>query len=66
MAFHQTPVNTGTDIQTKTQAIALLKQGDLSGLELLVEHYQVKAVHAAVLVVHDSISWKLFDNAKIA
>lgn len=35
------------------QAIALLKQGDLSGLEVLVHCYQVKAVYAAYLIVHD-------------
>lgn len=35
------------------QAIARLKRGDLSGLELLVERYQVKAVYAAYLIVHD-------------
>lgn len=35
------------------QAIARLKQGDLSGLEALVRCYQVKAVHAAILIVHD-------------
>lgn len=40
-------------IITETQAIARLKRGDLSGLETLVQQYQVKAVHAAVLVVHD-------------
>lgn len=40
-------------IITETQAIARLKQGDLSGLETLVQNHQVKAVHAAVLIVHD-------------
>jgi RNA polymerase sigma-70 factor (ECF subfamily) len=34
-------------------AISLLKQGDLNGLETLVFRYQVQAVHAAYLVVHD-------------
>jgi RNA polymerase sigma-70 factor (ECF subfamily) len=37
----------------ETQAIALLKQGDLSGLEVLVHCYQVKAVYSAYLIVHD-------------
>lgn len=37
----------------ETQAIALLKQGDLTGLEVLVDCYQVKAVYAAYLIVHD-------------
>jgi RNA polymerase sigma-70 factor (ECF subfamily) len=34
-------------------AIACLKRGDLSGLEWLVQHYQVRAIHAAYLVVGD-------------
>lgn len=35
------------------QAIARLKRGDLAGLEVLVRRYQVQAVHAAYLVVHE-------------
>jgi RNA polymerase sigma-70 factor (ECF subfamily) len=35
------------------QAIARLKQGDLAGLEALVEQYQVLAVHTAYLIVAD-------------
>ncbi len=38
---------------TEKQAIARLKQGDLMGLEALVRIYQVRAVHAALLVLHD-------------
>lgn len=38
---------------TEEQAVSRLKQGDLSGLEVLVERYQVRAVHAAVLILHD-------------
>lgn len=38
---------------SETEAIARLKQGQLSGLEVLVNRYQVRAVHAAVLIVHD-------------
>ena len=34
-------------------AISRLKQGDLRGLETLVEHYQVRAVHAAYLILYD-------------
>jgi RNA polymerase sigma-70 factor (ECF subfamily) len=34
-------------------AISRLKQGDLKGLETLVEHYQVQAVHAAYLILYD-------------
>jgi RNA polymerase sigma-70 factor (ECF subfamily) len=36
-------------------AVARLKRGDLSGLESLVARYQVNAVHAAILVVHDRV-----------
>ena len=34
-------------------AISRIKQGDLNGLEVLVNRYQVQAVHAAYLVVYD-------------
>lgn len=34
-------------------AISRLKQGDLTGLEFLVNRYQVRAVHAAYLIVYD-------------
>jgi RNA polymerase sigma-70 factor (ECF subfamily) len=34
-------------------AISRLKQGDLLGLEFLVNHYQVQAVHAAYLILYD-------------
>lgn len=34
-------------------AIASMKRGDVKGLATLVENYQVKAVHAALLIVHD-------------
>ena len=34
-------------------AISRLKQGDLNGLEILVNRYQVRAVHAAFLILHD-------------
>ena len=36
------------------EAIARVKQGDLNGLEELVERYQVKAAHAAFLIVQDA------------
>jgi RNA polymerase sigma-70 factor, ECF subfamily len=49
----ETPVHTGNQTITETQLVARLKQGDLSGLEWLVQRYQVQAVHAALLVVHD-------------
>ena len=35
------------------QAIQRLKQGDISGLEFLVAHYQVKAVRTAYLITRD-------------
>lgn len=35
------------------QAIRSLKCGDISGLEVLIARYQVKAIRAAFLVVHD-------------
>src|SRR5690554_6437753 len=35
------------------QAITRIKQGDLGGLEILVKHYQVKAVYTAYLIVRD-------------
>jgi len=34
-------------------AISRLKQGDLNGLEILVNRYQARAVHAAYLIVVD-------------
>jgi RNA polymerase sigma-70 factor (ECF subfamily) len=34
-------------------AISLLKQGNLNGLEALVNRYQAKAVHAAYLITND-------------
>jgi RNA polymerase sigma-70 factor (ECF subfamily) len=34
-------------------AIFRLKQGDLNGLEVLVNRYQVQAVHAAYLILYD-------------
>jgi RNA polymerase sigma-70 factor (ECF subfamily) len=34
-------------------AISCLKQGDLNGLETLVDRYQAQAVHTAYLIVYD-------------
>jgi len=34
-------------------AISRLKQGDLTGLEILVNRYQIQAVHAAYAIVYD-------------
>lgn len=53
MTFPTGPVNTGENALTEAQAIARLKLGDLSGMEVIVRRYQVKAVHAAILIVHD-------------
>lgn len=36
------------------QAILALKRGDISGLEVLVTNYQVKAIRTAYLITHDS------------
>jgi RNA polymerase sigma-70 factor, ECF subfamily len=35
------------------QAVTRLKQGNLDGMEILVRHYQVRAVYAAYLIVRD-------------
>jgi len=40
-------------LANEQQAIAQLKQGNLSGLAVLVQTYQVEAVHAALLIVRD-------------
>jgi RNA polymerase sigma-70 factor, ECF subfamily len=37
----------------ESSAISQLKQGDLGGLEKLVDQYQVQAVHAAYLILFD-------------
>lgn len=34
-------------------AISRIKQGDLNSLEFLVKRYQVRAVHAAYLILYD-------------
>lgn len=36
-------------------AISLIKQGDLNGLEILVNLYQARAVHAAYLIIYDRV-----------
>ncbi len=38
---------------TDQPAITCLKQGNIAGLETLVQNYQVEAVHTALLIVHD-------------
>ena len=42
-------------------AISRIKQSDLNGLETLVDRYQVRAVHAAYLIVYDrALACKIF------
>jgi RNA polymerase sigma-70 factor (ECF subfamily) len=53
MTFSPNLVETQESPISETQAITRLKQGNLNGLEVLVNHYQVKAVHAAILILHD-------------
>jgi len=53
MSFPAVPASTGETDLNETRAISRLKQGDLSGMEVLVRRYQVRAVHAALLIVHD-------------
>ena len=36
-----------------TRAIRRLKHGDIGGLEILMQQYQVKAARAAFLITHD-------------
>jgi RNA polymerase sigma-70 factor (ECF subfamily) len=36
-------------------AISRIKQGDLNGLEILVDRYQVQAVHTAYLIIFDRL-----------
>lgn len=38
---------------TEQEAIAQLKRGNIEGLRLLVEHYQLKAVRVALLITRD-------------
>ena len=38
------------------QAIERLKRGDLGGLEILMQRYQVKAARAAFLITHDKFT----------
>jgi RNA polymerase sigma-70 factor (ECF subfamily) len=43
----------GNQIMDDLQAIRRLKSGDISGLELLIAHYQAKAIRTAFLVTHN-------------
>jgi RNA polymerase sigma-70 factor (ECF subfamily) len=44
--------DTNPDMDEK-QAIFLLKKGDINGMQVLVEHYQVQAMKTAFLIVRD-------------
>lgn len=41
------------ETQQDSHAIARLKRGDLSGLDVLMVRYQLRAIRAAYLIVHD-------------
>jgi len=47
------PAKPAEQLAREQQAIAQLKQGNLDGLAVLVQTYQVQAVHAALLIVGD-------------
>lgn len=53
MASMNSPSPEAPDMGSDLPAIARLKQGNIDGLETLVRRYQVDAVHAALLIVHD-------------
>ncbi|PKO13498.1 MAG: RNA polymerase subunit sigma-24 [Chloroflexi bacterium HGW-Chloroflexi-10] len=48
-----TPTTPDKRLANEQQAIAQLKHGNLAGLALLVETYQVQAVHTALLIIGD-------------
>jgi RNA polymerase sigma-70 factor (ECF subfamily) len=49
--------NTSTQEQmylsSEEKAVSMLRKGDISGLSILVQKYQVKAVHTALFITHD-------------
>lgn len=47
------PKQTDVEGMSDQQAIALLREGDIEGLATLVQKYQVKAVHTALLITCD-------------
>lgn len=53
MTEPQPSTQAGEQPAIEQQAITRLKQGNVAGLAVLVEQYQVKAVHAALLIVRD-------------
>lgn len=64
MSLSTKPVDAGERTITEDQAITRLKQGDISGLEIIVRRYQIRAVHAAVLIVHDrELAEEIVQNA---
>jgi RNA polymerase sigma-70 factor (ECF subfamily) len=40
-------------LSSEEKAVSMLKNGDISGLSILVQKYQVKAVHTALFITHD-------------
>lgn len=53
MTYFDPPAPAEQDPATDQQAISRLKQGDLAGLARLVQSYQARAVHTALLIVRD-------------
>jgi RNA polymerase sigma-70 factor, ECF subfamily len=47
------PPEPAARLANEQQAVTHLKQGNIAGLAVLVQSYQVKAVHAALLIVRD-------------
>jgi len=47
------PTQNDSENLSDQEAIALLKQGNIKGLAALVQRYQVKAVHTALLITHN-------------
>jgi len=50
---YEKPTSPANRLAKEQQAIAQLKQGKIAELAVLVANYQVKAVHAALLIVQD-------------
>lgn len=44
---------TQNNMNSDEKAVSILKNGNISGLSVLVKKYQVKAVHIALFITHD-------------
>jgi RNA polymerase sigma-70 factor (ECF subfamily) len=44
---------TQNNMNSDEKAVSILKNGNISGLSVLVQKYQVKAVHVALFITHD-------------